>query len=130
MCFLPMIGIVGGRFFPYLQLLVVVAAPIMGKQMRVLCFPETPAYPLPVGWLIFVMVPAAILLTVSVWLICRSLAGQKSRTFAAVALLTTTWLYFGLNTFFFNYAWPWLECFIPDHPVDHAVIGTDVGSTE
>jgi hypothetical protein len=109
MCFLPMIGIVGGRFFPYLQLLVVVAAPIMGKQMRVLCFPETPAYPLPVGWLIFVMVPAAILLTVSVWLICRSLAGQKSRTFAAVALLTTTWLYFGLNTFFFNYAWPWLE---------------------
>lgn len=107
MCFLPMIGISGGRFWPYLQLLIVVAAPIMGKQLRNLCYSESPSVSLSVGWLCYVMIPTALLLVLAAWLIAKSMSGQRSRTFAAAALLATTWLYFGLNTAFFEFAWPW-----------------------
>jgi len=110
MCLLPMVGIVGGRFWPTLLLLPVLAAPILGKQMRELCIAgpaDYPKYSEPLGWLIFVLVPTAVLMVISVALISRILTGLTSRKYAAVVLLTTTWLYFLLNTFFFGFAWPW-----------------------
>lgn len=110
MCLLPLVGIAGGKFWPCLQLLIVVAAPIMGKQMRELCIMgpvDYPKYSEHLGWLIFVMIPTAVLLIVAVGLISRYTAGLRSQVFAATTLLTTTWLYFWLNTFFFAFAWPW-----------------------
>ncbi len=109
MCLLPLVGIVGGRFWPTLLLLPVLAAPIMGKQMRELCIAgpaDYPHYPESLGWLIFVMLPLSLLLIISVGLISR-MTGLRPRRYAAVGLLTTTWLYFLLNTFFFGFAWPW-----------------------
>lgn len=109
MCILPLVGILGGRFWPTLHLLIVVAAPIIGKQLRVISYPENPAYPLTVGWLIFALIPAAVLLTVFAWAMDRQNRGISSCRYSAVLLATVTWLYFGLNAFFFNYAWPWDE---------------------
>ena len=110
MCLLPMVGIMGGKFWPTLQLLVVVAAPIMGKEMRELCLRaggDYPHYPEQLGWLIFVMVPMAILMVLATALISRITGRLRPTTLAASVLLSTTWLYFGLNTFFFGFAWPW-----------------------
>jgi hypothetical protein len=109
MCLLPLVGIAGGKFWPTVLLLIVVAAPIMGKEMRDLCMRGLPNYPRfseSFGWLIFVIIPIAILVVVATALLSR-IGKLRSQTFAAVTLLTTTWLYFGLNTFFFGYAWPW-----------------------
>ncbi len=109
MCVLPLIGIVGGRFWPYLHLLPVVAAPICGKQLRNLVYDTSPAYSVEVGWVLFAMIPIGVSIVTAVYLISASLAGQKARAFSATALLVTTWLYFGLNTYFFHFAWPWQE---------------------
>jgi len=107
MCVIPLVGIVGGRFWPYLLLLPVVAAPICGKEMRALIYNESPQYSISVGWMIFVMIPMAITLVSSVWVISKSTGQSNARGFAAYALLLSTWLYFGLNTYFFQFAWPW-----------------------
>ena len=110
MCLIPLVGISGGRFWPFLQLLVVVAAPIMGKEMRELCFRDGgdyPPFPETLGWLIFVMAPMAILVTIATGLITRLAGGLRSTVFGAVTLLAIIWLFFGLNTFFFGFAWPW-----------------------
>jgi hypothetical protein len=106
MCVLPIIGIVGGRIWPYAQLLVIVAAPICGKQIRNLVYAAEPQYSVSAGWVAFALVPMGILFVVTVYLASSS-RRQHAQWFAATALLTTTWLYFGLNTVFFSYAWPW-----------------------
>ena len=109
MCVIPLIGIVGGRFWPYVHLLPIVAAPICGKQIRNLVYAVEPQYSVSVGWVLFGMIPIGITLIAAAYLISASVANQKARIFAATALLVTTWLYFGLNTCFFNFAWPWSE---------------------
>jgi hypothetical protein len=109
MCVLPIVGIVGGRFWPYLLLLPVVAVPICGKQLRALIYSNDPSYSWQIGWLIFAMIPLGIVFVVSTWLISGSLRQMKAQQFAAVALLVNTLLYLGLNTIFFNFAWPWHE---------------------
>ena len=53
------------------------------------------------------MIPVGITLCVAAWLISNSDGNQRASRFGAVALLVTTWLYFGLNTQFFHAAWPW-----------------------
>lgn len=106
MCILPMTGIAGGRFWPYLLLLPVVGAPIVGKSVRRLSF-RTDTLELSEAWFYIVQIPMAVLLCVAVWLICRGIARQSARHFASIALLVTTWTYYLLNTRFFDFAWPW-----------------------
>lgn len=106
MCVLPMIGIVGGRFWPYVQLLIIVAAPICGKQIRNLVYGAEPQYALAEGWVTFALLPMGMMFVVTVYLASSS-RRQRAQWFAATALLATTWLYFGLNTIFFDFAWPW-----------------------
>ncbi|OHB80507.1 MAG: hypothetical protein A2W31_00745 [Planctomycetes bacterium RBG_16_64_10] len=108
MSILPMIGIVGGRFWPYLMLLPIVAAPVAGKTLRMMSY-DTEAIPLGVGWLTLVEIPMGIMLCAAVWLICRGARNQATNRFAAVGLLLTSWLFFGLNTVVFDCAWPWKE---------------------
>lgn len=106
MCVLPMIGIVGGRIWPYAQLLIIVAAPICGKQIRNLVYGAEPQYSISEGWVAFALFPMGIMFVMTVY-VASSSRRQRARPFAATALLATTWLYFGLNTIFFNFAWPW-----------------------
>jgi hypothetical protein len=37
----------------------------------------------------------------------RGLSRESAGRFAAQGLLLTTWIYFLLNTIFFDFAWPW-----------------------
>ncbi len=107
MCVLPLIGIVGGRFWPYVHLLPIVAAPICGKQIRNLVYAAEPQYSVSFGWVLFAMIPIGISLVAAVYFISASQANQKARVFSSIALIVTAWLYFGLNTCFFQFAWPW-----------------------
>jgi hypothetical protein len=109
MCVLPMIGISGGRFWPFLLPLTIVAAPICGKQIRNLVYAAEPQYSIAVGWVLFAMLPMALTLIVATYLISNSYRRPASREFSALALLVVTWLFFGLNTSFFHFAWPWME---------------------
>ena len=105
---LPMIGIVGGRLWPYAMLLPIVAAPIAGKTVRMMCYRTDAMHPID-GWLLLVELPLAIALVAATWAIGRSTRGASTGSFAAVALLFISWIFFGLNTVFFDYAWPWRE---------------------
>lgn len=106
MAIIPMIGIVGGRLWPYLMVLPITAIPICGKSLRQMLAEQF--FTLPgTGWLFLVMIPVGITLCVAAWLISNSDRNQRASRFGAVALLVTTWLYFGLNTQFFHAAWPW-----------------------
>jgi hypothetical protein len=109
MCVIPMVGIIGGRLWPYMLLLPIVAAPICGKQMRALCFNSEPNFGSEIGWVLFVMVPLGITITLATWLISQSTRSMRAQTVAAIALWVNTILYFGLNTLFFQFAWPWNE---------------------
>ena len=106
---IPLICIVGGRLWPYLMLMTVVAVPICGKTLNALCTQEGSKYSMREGWIWFVGIPLAVCFAVGVGLILRSQARQSGGRAAAVALMFTTLLYFGLNTVFFDFAWPWLE---------------------
>jgi hypothetical protein len=108
MCVLPMIGIVGGRIWPYVHLLPIVAAPICGKEIRALVYGEPQHYSVGFGWLIFAMIPVGIAIIIATWLISKSYT-HRAREFASIALIASILLYFGLNTFFFHQGWPWLE---------------------
>lgn len=108
MSVLPLIGIVGGRMWPYWMLLPVVTAPIAGKTLRMMCY-ATDTYSLGVGWFWLIEIPIGITLCVAAWLICRGMERMPAHRFAGVALLVTSWLFFGLNTVMFNFAWPWKE---------------------
>ncbi len=105
---IPLIGITGGRFWPYLMLLPVIAAPITGKTLYNACYRE-PFIDPETGWLVLLAIPMAILVTVATWLICRSLQHQSAKSFASISLLLTAWTYFSLNTIQFHYGWPWNE---------------------
>ena len=108
MTILPVVGILGGRFWPYLMVLPIVAAPIAGKTLRAFAY-EIPRYSPDTGWLFFVVMPLVIMLIAASFLIGRSERGQSTRGFASLSLLLSVVTYFVLNTLYFDGAWPWLE---------------------
>jgi hypothetical protein len=108
MCVLPIIGIVGGRIWPYAHLLPIVAAPICGKEIRALVYGEPQHYSIGFGWLMFAMIPVGISIVMATWLISKSYT-HRARELASIGLIATVLLYFGLNTYFFHQGWPWLE---------------------
>jgi hypothetical protein len=103
---LPVIGILGGRYWPYLFPLPIVALPIAGKTLRELSY-DSADMARPLGWILLFIIPLVVTTGLARWLMYRGQAGQSSRTFARVGLLATTWLYFGLNLCFFRFPWPW-----------------------
>lgn len=106
MAVIPIVGIVGGRFWPYLMLLPVTAVPICGKSLRQMNAEQHFSVP-GIGWLFLVMIPVGITICVAAWLISTSFQRCRGGRLCALALLVVTWLYFGLNTQFFHVAWPW-----------------------
>jgi hypothetical protein len=108
MAVFPFIGILGGRYWPYLFSLVIVAVPIAGKTLRELSYSNAEISK-PLGWILYVVIPLAVTLGVALWLAHQGKKGQTSGPLARVGLLLTTWLYFGLNFVFFRFPWPWKE---------------------
>ena len=104
---IPIIGIVGGRYWPYLMVLPVVALPILGKTAAGMGFPPPTSV---VGAGLLVGLPF-LLLTILAIRFSRGAVVRpetRARDFLRPALLIATWLYFGLNYAFFEFPWPWL----------------------
>lgn len=106
MTILPVVGTIGGRFWPYMMVLPIIAAPIVQKSMLAFHY-ETPKLALETSWIFIATIPVSVLLYFATDLIVSSYRQPTARRFAAVSLLLTCWLYFGLNTVFFDFAWPW-----------------------
>ena len=102
---LPLIGIAGGRIWPYLMLIVLIAVPICGKTLRAVGFNPDPMSMISdtgVAWFCLVQVPLAWAVVIAAWMIQKSQQHTTAR-FAAVALIFSTLLYLGLNTVFFGF---------------------------
>jgi hypothetical protein len=107
---LPLMGIMGGRYWPYLFALPMVAVPIAGKTLLAMVYRSEPPFMSPnEGWGYLIALPLGVSLIAAFWLAMLGRKGQSSRTFARLGLLLTTWLYFGLNFAFFQVPWPWEE---------------------
>jgi len=108
MTMIPLMGIVGGRAWPYLLLFPVVAAPICGKSLRAFVYGSTQVTGGD-GWLWCAAVPMAVLSYAAIAFLLRGQSRERAGRFAAQGLLLATWTYFLLNTVFFDFAWPWQE---------------------
>ena len=108
MAVLPLIGVVGGRWWPAFLLFPVAAAPIAGKTLRQVSYRSDLITP-EIGWLLLIALPLSFATAGAIWFTGLCQPHRSARTLAARCLLPTIWLYFGLNTVFFQFAWPWTE---------------------
>ena len=106
MTVLPIIAIFGGRFWPFLMVLPIVAAPICSKSIKAVSY-DWQRYSADTGWLLAVALPLGVLFYAATTGIEQSYRKQSVQRFAAVSLLLMTWTFFGLNTVFFDNPWPW-----------------------
>ena len=105
---LPVVAIVGGRFWPFLMVLPIAAAPVVSKSLKLFTY-DWKRYSPDIGWFLVVLLPMVILFFAVTYLIEESYRKQSTRRFASISLLLATWTYFGLNTVFFEFAWPWRQ---------------------
>ncbi|MEX2306108.1 MAG: hypothetical protein WD738_00850 [Pirellulales bacterium] len=103
---IPLVAVMGGRLWPYLVTLPIVALPVAGKTVRQLCYEETAVSPI-AGYAFYLVLPLVVATATALLLARQPDSRPSSRTFSRWALLVTTWLYFGLNFAFFHYPWPW-----------------------
>lgn len=106
MAIVPLVGIIGGRWWPYLQVFLVTAIPIAGKTLRNLGVEEH-AISIPAGAALYVALPLLLALAITIHYARRR--SDIAQPFLAGGLLFCTWLYFALNFAFFRYPWPWLK---------------------
>ncbi|MCB9770072.1 MAG: hypothetical protein H6752_17875 [Candidatus Omnitrophica bacterium] len=105
---IPVVAIVGGRFWPYLQILPLILIPIAGKTLKNLSY-DTQDVGVVLGWLLFVVIPLAITLLVAVLEIRKPETQRNGHAFIRWTLLLNAWIYFLLNYAFFRLPWPWAE---------------------
>ena len=108
MTLLPILAVAGGRVWPYLMILPIVALPIAGKTFRQLVLQET-EMAAPLGAVVYVVIPLAVTTIVALWLCLNRDQSENSQRMVRISLLLNTWLYFGLNYAFFHFPWPWRE---------------------
>jgi hypothetical protein len=108
---IPMIGIVGGRFWPYLMTLPVLTIPIAGKTLNALAYAKVPTISVGLGSLVLTAIPLGIAAIAAAFLISAQYHRQSVRAMAAWGLLVTSWLFYGLNCAFFHFGWPWTYLF-------------------
>lgn len=101
---LPILGIMAGRWWPYLFALPVVAIPIAGKTFRELGL-RGDALPLVAAACIYLIFPLIILTTLAHHFSRRPT--EQALPFLRWSLLLIVWTYLFLNTGFFRYPWPW-----------------------
>lgn len=103
---IPIVAVIGGRWWPYLLVFPVTALPIAGKTLRNLGY-EHQVVPLTAAWLLYVVIPLGLARCMA-WLYAPRRA-EPAHRFLADGLLFCTWLYFGLNFAFFRFPWPWQD---------------------
>lgn len=107
---LPLIGMAGGRFWPFLMCLPVVAFPILGKTAAALGW-FAPGHEEFGCW--FVALPLVALLAAAIYFGRTQpprptpVPGPGALPFLRPTLIGLTWLYFGLNFLMFQCPWPW-----------------------
>ncbi len=101
---LPVLGIMSGRWWPYLFALPVVALPIAGKTIRELSL-NTETIPLVAGICVYGIMPLFLVTSLAVRHAQRPSNGALP--FVREALVLMAWTYFFLNWAFFRYPWPW-----------------------
>ena len=107
MAIIPMAAIAGGRWWPYLMPLPIVLLPIAGKTVKQLVYDETAIQPF-AGWILYLIIPLAIVTAAAVWFGKKSESELPARTFTRRACFSA-WTYFLLNYAFFRFPWPWME---------------------
>ena len=104
---IPLIGIVGGRFWPYLLTLPVLTIPIAGKTLNALAYAKVPTISVGLGSLVLMAIPLGVATIAAALLSSAQYGRQSVRAMAAWGLLVTSWLFYGLNCAFFHFGWPW-----------------------
>lgn len=103
---IPVVAIVGGRWWPYLLVLPVTVLPIAAKTW--LRAAATGGVGSPVaGVLVYLVVPLGVTALVAAWYARGDRVRQGAAGFLRSTLLLSVWLYFGLNFAFFGFPWPW-----------------------
>jgi hypothetical protein len=105
---IPILAIVGGRCWPYFTVFPVMLIPYAGKTVQQLVYKEAAVTPI-VGWLVYLIVPLAVLTTIAITYARQAPEKQTGNAFARRALLLSAWLYFLLNYAFFRFPWPWAQ---------------------
>jgi hypothetical protein len=103
---IPLVAVIGGRLWPYLVTLPIVALPIAGKTLRQLSYEEA-AISAIAGYALYLVIPLIVTTIIALLMARQSDRRPSGLLFSRWALLVTTWLYFGLNFAFFHYPWPW-----------------------
>jgi hypothetical protein len=104
---IPIVAVTSGRFFPVLMMFPVTLIPIAGKTVRQMVYEET-TYSIPLGWLIFLVIPLVLTCALAWWFIKQD-QHKTSHKWIGYALLFNAWLYFLLNYAFFHFPFPWAE---------------------
>ncbi len=97
---LPLVFILGGRYFPYLLALPLLAIPIAGKTLRArgdLDNPETTFLLAAKAWEYYFVFPVLIMLAAAIFFARRGQKGQPGVTFTRWALILSAAVYFRLN---------------------------------
>ncbi|MCA9230366.1 MAG: hypothetical protein KDA57_06930 [Planctomycetales bacterium] len=108
MVVIPIVASLGGRWWPYWQVLPLTLLPIAGKTIRQLGNGQT-GNDLIWTWVCYGVAPMLLAVVFSFLAARNSSRFQPGRAFARWTLLFTAWLYFYLNFGFFEYPWPWAE---------------------
>lgn len=103
---IPLVAVAGGRWWPFWLAFPVTALPILGKTIRQLVH-EAHAIPPMWGWLVYGVLPLALMSALAVWAAGKAGAGSPTAQVMQRALLVCTWFYWGLNFAFFRFPWPW-----------------------
>jgi hypothetical protein len=103
---IPLVGIVGGRWWPYLFPTALVAVTISGKTW--LAFQNAyPDFPLNRGLFLIVALPLTLSILVGFYFSSRRDRDADASRYSAFGLLWSSWLYFTLNTIFFEFPLDW-----------------------
>lgn len=109
---IPMVAIMGGRYWPFWYVFPVVAMPIAVKTFRAISLSsgENPPFiPTSIGWVMIVTVPLILLTLLATHFAQQSMSAVKARKFACVGLLVSSAVYFWWNFAFFRFPWSWLK---------------------
>ncbi|MGY8691043.1 MAG: hypothetical protein ACKVHP_25295, partial [Verrucomicrobiales bacterium] len=104
---LPILGIMAGRWWPYLFALPIVAIPIAGKTLKALAYkPEAiPEIPEVAGICVYLLIP--LFLVTSIAIRFAKDPTKAGLSFTRWSLVIMVWMYFLLNWAFFRFPWPW-----------------------
>jgi len=105
---IPLLAILGGRIWPYFVCLPITALPIAGKTLRQLAY-RTDDISLLFGWLIYFIVPLALVTWFAIKLIQCPDKKLNGHLFSRRTLIISTIFYFVLNWAFFEFPWPWSD---------------------